>query len=61
MNDFNNDFYTVTFDDITARDNTLATNTKLKSFKQSINSYLSKQQNIEKYYRINYEKAILNN
>lgn len=52
---FNDDFYTVTFDDYTAKDNSLITSSKLNKFKQNINKFLQKQQYIEKYYRINYQ------
>lgn len=52
---FNDFYYTATLDKYYAVDDSLATNSKLVNFKQGVSEFLSKQQYIEKYYRINYE------
>ena len=47
---FNDDFYTFTYDDYMAKDDSLTTNSKLIEFKQMLDGYLKKQQKIENYY-----------
>lgn len=55
---FDENFYAITLDEIIAKDNSIETNSNLQKFKNNVNMFLQKQQYIENYYRINYEKYI---
>jgi arylsulfatase A-like enzyme len=55
---FDDKYFTRTLDDYTPQDNSMETATLLESFKQKVNNYFIKQQQIELYYATNYEKNI---
>lgn len=55
---FDSNYYTVTLDKFIASNNTIETNSKLINFKQNIDKFLTKQDYIETYYRINYEEYV---
>jgi len=52
---FDDSFYTITLDEFTSQKATPQSNLSLSKFKQKINTYLIKQNHIEKYYQINYQ------
>ncbi len=52
---FDNNYYTVTFDDYTVQKDDIETGSQLKAFKQKINDFFVRQDYIEKYYQINFE------
>lgn len=56
---FDDNYYTVTLDDFVAQDTSKESDQLLLEFKQKANKFLTKQDMIEKYYRINYEDKIL--
>lgn len=57
---FDENYFTYTLDDYTATNKSLQTNATLVKFKDKLNSFYKKQDMIDKYYQVNFEKNYAN-
>lgn len=57
---FDDKCFALTCDEIITKDNKLQTNSNIAKFKDKLNNFFKKQDLIDKYYKVNYEKNIVN-
>ena len=55
---FDKDCFALTSDEIIAKDSSIQTNASISRFKEKLNNFFTKQDFIDKYYKVNYEKNI---